>query len=95
MKIFKYVIIAVIAIGFSGCWWDKPKPSCKCETKYVYKYKIKEVKVPVKLHVPEVKCDFKGDGFEPTIKLLECIVKQKKVLEAISSGKYDENITIE
>jgi len=63
---------------FKGCACKEPEPVIMyktiIETKDVY------IEVPCK--VPVVKCDFKGDGYTPTVKLLECISEQKKAIES-------------
>lgn len=76
MKTYKMLItVLIVSIFFGGCV-SQPEPEIRTV------YKTKEVKVPVKCKVPEINCSFKGEGFEPTIKLLECIQLQKRALEA-------------
>jgi len=68
----KYLLIALailITITFSGCvkkvYIDVPVPYA----------------VPTPCKVPTVSCSFSGDGSEPVVRLLECIVKQKKAMK--------------
>jgi len=67
------LILAILT--YSGCCKDKvitvEKPVIK----------IKEVKVPVKCKIPDVNCSFEGNDFEPTEKLLECVIQQKRAME--------------
>ena len=80
------LMILVLALGIlTGCTTTLTQP----EPVIVYRTKVKEVKVPVYPVIPEVKCDFKGTGFEPTVKLLECVINQKRVLDALRS-KYSK-----
>ena len=64
------VLATLTTLTFSGCSW--------CET-------IVEVPkpyaVPTPCEVPKVNCKFSGDGSEPVVRLLECIVEQKKAME--------------
>lgn len=62
----------LIVLFFLGC--SKP-------IKIVNKDQVIEKKVMVKCPIPKIDCDFNGEGFEPTKKLLECVIKQKKVLD--------------
>jgi len=83
----KYYIIlsALIAMLFTGCGVE-PKPCVpKTVTKVIYKTKI--VKVPVPCDMKKPTCDFKGDGYEPSIRMMECIVTQKKVIDACLKPK--------
>ena len=70
----------VLAIGilmiFTGCAKKEP-----CEPKIITEYKTIETKVPVMVEVPEVDCDFRGEGIVPTQKLLECVILQKRILD--------------
>ena len=77
MKIYKIVAIIMLMTLFIGCC-----PKVEPEIRTVYK--TKEVKVPVKCEVPKVICDFSGEGFTPTIKLLECIKEQKEIIKRCS-----------
>jgi len=73
----KYLLSLFVLIGLTGCSLC-PKPP-QPEPRIIYK--VKEVKVPVKCKIPKINCDFNGTNFQPTVKLLECIVKQKRAIE--------------
>lgn len=76
MKTYKTILVLLsISVLFGGCY-NQPEPEIRTV------YKTKEVKVPVKCKVPKIDCNFKGEGFDPTIRLLECIQLQKRALEA-------------
>ena len=67
------VILAILTtLTFSGCATTE---------KIVYVDKPVPYAVPVKCKVPEVSCNFKGEGSEPILRLLECVVDQKKAME--------------
>lgn len=73
-----YRLLLILPIVFIGCFSNKEV--CK-EPKVITKVEVVEKIVPIKCKVPEVHCEFGGDDFEPTKKLLECIVEQKRALE--------------
>jgi len=77
-----YIISAIFALMLTGCFED-PKPP---EKEVVIKTETQKVNTPVTCEVPKVTCDFKGDGFTPTIKLLECVAKQKYILDKLREG---------
>lgn len=77
MKYITYLLVPIIAIIFSGCFDQQPKPI----PEPVIVTKVVKVKVPVRCIVPKVTCDFSGKGYEPTVRLLECIVKLKKSIK--------------
>jgi len=85
MKIFSMTISVILSMMLSGCWGSDPTP---CEPVVVDRivYKTKIVKVPVKCDIPKPTCSFKGDGYEPGIKAIECVIKQKRYIEACSKG---------
>ena len=79
MKLKSLLVISVIltTMTFSGC-------TCKEQVRYVdvpLPYAV-----PVPCDVPDVNCSFKGEGSEPVIRMLECIVDQKKAIE-VCDGK--------
>ena len=73
MRLFNIVTVILITFLFTGCFCETPEPIVKIKTITV------EKTVPCDL--PKVHCDFHGEGFEPTQKLLDCVVIQKKALE--------------
>ena len=63
------IVLALLTITtFSGC------------TKTIYVDVPVPYAVPTPCKVPNVDCKFSGDGSEPIVKLLECIVEQKKAM---------------
>lgn len=72
----------VIALLLTGCSYDQPTP--KANPVQIL-YKVKKVYVEVPCKVPAVNCDFTGIGNEPIIKLLKCVVDQKKALDYCSN----------
>lgn len=73
MKNFKYMLLIAVAAILAGCCSDP-------EIREVIVYKPKEVYVQQPCDV-EVKCEFGGEGYVPTSKLVQCIIEQKKALE--------------
>lgn len=67
-----------------GCSTPPQKECVQLEPEIVYRETYKEIPVPVKCEVPEITCEFKGKGFVPTTKLLECVSLQKRALEYCS-----------
>jgi len=67
----KYILAVLVALFLVGCCEKPPVLPPVVHTVY------KEVKVPVKCVVPKVTCDFKGEGYAPVGKLIECIHKFK------------------
>jgi len=94
MKILKNIALVLEALMFigvvlaissllTGCSTTPPPPETVIVTKY------KEVKVPVRMKydIPEIKCDFSGKGYEPTTKLLDCLMKHITVIETLRKKK--------
>jgi len=82
MKIYK-ILIMVITILLTGCSCKEPEPIRVIETVYV--------NIPVKCILPKVKCDLNGNGYVPTVKLLECVIEQKRALEVCDKSIIDNN----
>jgi len=74
MKIFSIVFFLVFLLH--GCA-SKPCPEPPVVT--LYKEKVVYKETPCK--VPDFTCDFSGEGYDPTVKLLECISLQKRIIE--------------
>jgi len=81
MKIYKLLFLLVLGLVMTGCASEP-----KIVTKDVIVYKYKKVYVPTPCDVT-VKCDFTGEGYEPTSKLLECVIDQKRALEYCMQAK--------
>lgn len=65
-----------IAMMLSGCTTTVNTPE-----RLVVKQEVVEKKVIVGCQLPKIECEFTGEGFTPTEKLLDCVQKQKKALE--------------
>lgn len=61
------------------------------ETKILTNTETVEVKVPVKLDIPDVDCEFSGDGTVPMTKMLECIILQKKIIDELTERNKNGN----
>ena len=76
----KYSLVMLTLFILTGCSNASCEPKIVTEIKYIDRPVT--VEVPVKCKVAQdVYCEFKGDGFIPTTKLLECIAMQKRVIE--------------
>lgn len=86
MKKIIIIIFLAIALFLSGCSCCEPKP---CKQKIVHNtvYKTKIVKVPTTCDIPEPTCDFKGEGYTPAVKAVDCIVTLKKYIDACKGKK--------
>ena len=75
-KIVLLMLIGCVVLSFTGC----SNKECQPEIKTVYD--VKEVVKTIPCNPPKINCDFKGNNFVPAKKLLECVVEQKRALEA-------------
>lgn len=78
-------IVTMMLIGIWGCSSKEEVKPCVSKVEVVKEY------VPVACDVPDVNCEFSGDNFTPTQKLLECVVLQKKALDLCKN--VDNNIS--
>lgn len=78
--ILSTIVASILGIGLavilSGCTTTVNTPE-----RLVVKQEVVETKVLVGCKLPKIECDFTGEGFVPTEKLLDCVQKQKKALE--------------
>lgn len=79
MYITRFLLLLSILFLLFGCSSRQP-----VETKVITRTETVEVKVPVKIDIPEIDCEFSGEGTVPMTKMLECIILQKKVIDEIS-----------
>ena len=79
MYITRFLLLLSILFLLFGCSARQP-----VETKVITRIETVEVKVPVKMDIPEIDCEFSGEGTVPMTKMLECIILQKKVIDEIS-----------
>lgn len=79
MYITRFLLLLSILFLLFGCSSRQP-----VETKVITRIETVEVKVPVKIDIPEIDCEFSGEGTVPMTKMLECIILQKRVIDEIS-----------
>ena len=79
MYITRFLLLLSILFLLFGC-----SARQSVETKVITRIETVEVKVPVKIDIPEIDCEFSGEGTVPMTKMLECIILQKKVIDEIS-----------
>lgn len=79
---FIFVIIATmfIVLAFTACSIPQKK-------EVVTLTDTVEVKTAVKCEVPKLDCEFSGTGVKPGQKLLQCVILQKKIIEACTTQK--------
>ena len=78
----KYIPLLGLLL-LTGCTTKQEVAPCEPEIRYLTEYKIQKVNVPVKCKVPEYTCDFNKNGTGEIIaSMLQCIKKQKEIIEA-------------
>lgn len=84
-EILKAITIALLLLTviliLTGCSTQQPQP------KIIEKVVTQEVKMPVKLNIPELHCSFKGEGLEPTRNVVVCLTLHKRILDIIRTNK--------
>lgn len=91
MKNLSSILISlVIGYMFISCSYKEVKEEFKPTAT---KTQVVEKVVPVACKIPKLDCDFSGNNFAPTQKLLECVILQKKILNDCS--KPIQDITVE
>lgn len=85
MKIFNLLMLVGLGLFIIGCGGKTtitkvPETVVKIET--VKEYVVEKCTVPKDL------CEFTGEGFVPTEKLLDCVILQKHFLK-VCSGELD------
>jgi hypothetical protein len=72
---------------FTGCFCPEPP-----EPRIITKTETITVKVPVKCEsIKRPKCEFSGDGFTPTTKLMTCLVDQAVFIKACTKKIDDKS----
>ena len=58
---------------------------------------VVERKVPVAVAIPEIDCKFEGQGLEPTVNLMACLILHKRIIDILrrTDGKTVEEIQAE
>lgn len=73
------IMTAIILVLFTSC--SLPQKEVLTLTDTV------EVKTAVRCEVPKLDCEFSGTGVQPGQKLLQCVILQKKIIEACTTQK--------
>ena len=84
-----FITLILIVLFCTGCCNTVAQT-----TKTVVSTDVVQVKVPVACQFPKIACNFDGEGFTPTEKLLECVVIQKQLMDACSVS-LENNTTAE
>lgn len=82
-NIIALVCMFITAFMVSGCTKQPNGPTV------VRNVEVQYIKVPMTVDIPDIDCDFSGAGLEPSVKLLNCVVLQKRVLDSIR--EYNDN----
>jgi hypothetical protein len=80
-KLLTLISFSIVIVGCSNTTTTEQLQPCSAKVETV------EVKVPVACQIPKVTCDFSGENFEPTQKLLDCLILHKKLLKACTETK--------
>lgn len=74
----KFFLSLTCVIFFIGCGEKQCTPVID----------IQEVKVPVYPNIPDIECEFNGEGLEPIEKMVECLSLHKTILDNLREKKY-------
>lgn len=74
MRIVFFVLSVFIFIGCS---------TKNCSNDIIVKQDVQKVYIPVKVNIPEIDCNFDGEGTEPIYNLIACLAKHKKILDEL------------
>lgn len=87
-KLLTIVLISSLAFTFFGCA-AKEDRLCPNSQKVI----VQEKKVVVSCKIPKIECEFTGENFEPTKKLIECLKKQKEAIKLCNQTQEDTEVT--
>lgn len=85
------LLLALFVILATGCSSATPAP------RVIKEVEVVERKVPVAVAIPEIDCKFKGEGLEPTVNLMACLILHKRIIDILrrADGKSIEEIQSE
>ena len=79
------LFLSLIAVTFFGCSTEQDRLVPNSQQVIV-----QEKKVIVSCKIPEIECEFSGNKFEPTRKLIECLKKQKEAIRICNDTKVED-----
>lgn len=85
------LLLVLFAILATGCSSTTPAP------RVIKEVEVVERKVPVAVAIPEIDCKFQGEGLEPTVNLMACLILHKRIIDILrrADGKSIEEIQSE
>ena len=85
------LLLALFVILATGCSSATPTP------RVIKEVEVVEHKVPVAVAIPEIDCKFEGQGLEPTVNLMACLILHKRIIDILrrTDGKTVEEIQSE
>lgn len=85
------LLLTLFVILATGCSSATPAP------RVIKEVEVVERKVPVAVAIPEIDCKFEGQGLEPTVNLMACLILHKRIIDILrrADGKTIEEIQSE
>ena len=85
------LLLALFVVLATGCSSATPAP------RVIKEVEVVERKVPVAVAIPEIDCKFQGEGLEPTVNLMACLILHKRIIDILrrTDGKTIEEIQAE
>lgn len=85
------LLLALFVVLATGCSSATPAP------RVIKEVEVVERKVPVAVAIPEIDCKFEGQGLEPTVNLMACLILHKRIIDILrrTDGKTVEEIQAE
>lgn len=85
------LLLVLFVILATGCSSTTPAP------RVIKEVEVVERKVPVAVAIPEIDCKFQGEGLEPTVNLMACLILHKRIIDILrrADGKSIEEIQSE
>ena len=85
------LLLALFVVLAIGCSSATPTP------RVIKEVEVVERKVPVAVAIPEIDCKFEGQGLEPTVNLMACLILHKRIIDILrrTDGKTVEEIQAE
>lgn len=85
------LLLTLFVILATGCSSATPAP------RVIKEVEVVERKVPVAVAIPEIDCKFEGQGLEPTVNLMACLILHKRIIDILrrADGKSIEEIQSE
>lgn len=85
------LLLTLFVILATGC------SSATSAPRVIKEVEVVERKVPVAVAIPEIDCKFEGQGLEPTVNLMACLILHKRIIDILrrTDGKTVKEIQAE